>query len=347
VTSSDPSAPSLPLREQHAEAAVQAFTRLGAAPKLTFPLALASVTVAVLAMHADMVAKYSLAAFWVGVVATLGLAVLVGRVMPSIAGATQRLVAALLLPTAGGAIVGVMVQTVVLVSLQAQDGTVAVRDLGGLVDSTEPVSWVLAGIVLGALPALAVSLFLMLAARALRRLVGNDASEGFSVAFTGCTGLLAAFGLVVVEPWELPPLFVVTLLAGMSTLIVFLVDGARLRFLREVWAGVTGGDPGGASHARVAYEIVPADRFRHDPSLAPMVTKAGAVSVLVRLDRRVGSYRSSAGEPIALLADSEIATTLPLRRRRLAAVAVLSGIAAASALAVFAQPVLSSALGVL
>jgi hypothetical protein len=211
------------------------------------------------------------------------------------------------------------------------------------VDSTEPVSWLLAGLFLGALPALLVSAFLMLAARALRRLAGNDAAEGFHVLFTGCTGLLAAFGLVVVEPWEIAPLFAVSLLAGMSLLIAFLVDGARLRFLEDVWAGVTSGE---GNHARTAYEIVPADRFMHDPSLAPIVTKAGAVSVLVRVDRRVGSYREAAAEPIALLADTEYATTLPLRRRRAAAVAVLAGMIAAGGLAVLTQPVLSAAVGV-
>ena len=325
---------------------MQAFTRLGTAPKATFPLALVSVTVAVLAMHGDMVAKYSLAAFWLAVLATLGLAIAVGHVVSITRTPRARLAAALVLPTLGGALVGMMVQAVVLRSITGVNDALAVKDLGGLVDSTEPVSWILAGIVLGALPALLVSAFLVLAARALRRLVGNDASEGFNVAFTGCTGLLAALGLVVVEPWELPPLFVVSLVAGVSTLVSFLVDGARLRFLREVWAGVTSGDADASSHRRTGYEVVPADRFVHDPSLAPMVTKAGAVSVLVRIDRRVGSYRASAGEPIALLADTEIATTLPLRRRRVAAVLVLAGMTTASALAVVAQPALNAALGV-
>ena len=338
-----PSGLAAPARERHAEAAVQAFTRLGTAPKATFPLALASVTVAVLAMHGDMVAKYSLAAFWSGVVATLVLAVIVGRTVSAIARPRARMAAALLLPTAGGALVGVMIQAIVLVAIQDDASAMAVKDLGGLVDSTEPVSWVLAGLFLGALPALLVSVFLMLAARALRRVTGNDAAEGFNVAFTGGTGLLAAFGLVIVEPWELAPLFVVTLLAGMSTLIAFLVDGARLRFLADVWAGVTSGS---TNHARTAYEIVPADRFMHDPSLAPMVTKAGAVSVLVRVDRRVGSYRDAAAEPIALLADTEQATTLPIRRRRAAAVAVLAAMMAAGGLAVMTQPVLSAAVGV-
>lgn len=321
---------------------MQTFTRLGAAPRLTFPLALMSVTIAVLAMHFDLISKYSLAAYWVGVFATVALAVLVGHVVSSIPGSRGRMVAALVLPTAGGAIIGVLIQAVVLSAVSDSYGTMAIKDLGGLVDSTEPVSWLGAGAILGALPALLVSGFSMLAARALRGVIGNDAAEGFGVAFTGCSGLLAAFGLIVVEPSELPPLFIVTALAGMSVLIAFLVDGARLRFLSEVWAGVTGGAD---NHTRTAYEVVPATSFMHDPSLAPIVAKAGAVSVLVRLDRRVGSYRSAAAEPIAMLADTEQHTTLPLRRRRAVAITMIAGMLLGAFIATFAQPEIGTALG--
>jgi hypothetical protein len=343
VTTAASASPALPVREQHAEAAVKAFTRLGTAPRATFPLALASVTVAVLAMHGDRVARYSLEAFWVGIAATAALAILVGRVVSAIPGARSRMAAALVLPTGGGAIVGVLVQGLVLHAVTGAGGAMAVKDLGGLVDTTEPVSWLLAGALLGALPALLVSAFLMLAARALRRLAGNDAAEGFNVAFTGCAGVVAAFGLVFVEPWELPPLLGVCVLASVSTLVSFLVDGARLRFLREVWAGVSNTAD---NHVRTGYEVVPADRFMHDPSLAPMVTKAGAVSVLVRVDRRVASYRAAAAEPIALLAATELATTQPLRSRRSAALGVLAAMTFAGALATCVQPEMGSVFGI-
>jgi hypothetical protein len=329
---SDASAGSTPLRA-HTEAAVQAFTTLGAAPRPTFPLALVSVTVAVLAMHTDMVAKYSLRAFWAGIAATLVLAIVVGRVMGALHGRT-RTVAALGLPTIGGAIVGMIVQAVVLDEV-TDAGIIGVKDLGGIVDSTQPVSWIAAGTILGAVPALAVSIFLGLAARAMRRLVGNDASEGFGVAFTGFTGVLAAFGMVVAEPWELAPLLAVTILAGVGVMLAFLVDGARLRFLHHVFAG----------GAESTYEIVPAERFMHDASLAPMVAQAGAVSVLVRVDRRVGSYRSAAAEPIALLAETEEETTLPLRRRRIAATALVIAMAGLAGLSLVTQPALRDGLG--
>ena len=327
--------------ERHADAAATAFTRLGAAPRPTFPLALMSVTIAVLAMHADAIAKYSLDAFWIGVGATAMLAVVVGRVVSAVPSARTRMMAALALPTIGGAVVGVVVQGAVLHSLREGGAGLAIRDLGGLVDSTEPLSWLAAGVLLGALPALVVSLFLMLAARALRGVIGNDAAEGFNVAFTGGAGLLAALSLLFVHAWEAPPLLVVCGLAAVSTLITFLVDGARLRFLKRVWAGVSSD---ANSHVRTGYDVVPADRFLRDPSLAPMVAKAGAVSVLVRVDRRVGSYRAAAAEPIALLADSEGATIRPLLRRRVAAVAVLGAMAVSGALSLVAQPEIGAAM---
>jgi hypothetical protein len=63
-----------------------------------------------------------------------------------------------------------------------------------------------------------------------------------------------------------------------------------------------------------------------------MVAQAGAAHVLVRVDRRVGSYRAAAAEPIAMLADTEAETTRPLRRRRVAAAAVLLGIVSVTGL---------------
>ncbi|MBS2018352.1 MAG: hypothetical protein JST00_36135 [Deltaproteobacteria bacterium] len=307
-------APGSPARA-HKDAAVQAFTTLGKGPRPTFALVLISVTVAVVAMHVDMVAKYSLAGFWVGIAATVALAIGVGTAVSAVATPRARVLAALGLPTAGGAVVGMLVQAVVLVTLSEPDHAMAVKDLGGLVDSNTPALWIAAGSILGAVPALVVSVFLVLAARALRRLVGNDASESFGVEFVGLPGVLAAFAMIVVEPWEMPPLFVVVLLSGFSVFLTFLIDGARLGFLRRVF--------GGSESSDAPYEVVPAEHFMNDPSLAPMVAQASAVSVLVRVQRNIGSYRAAAREPIALLAATEGETTLPIRRRRMAAAALL------------------------
>src|SRR4051794_4433675 len=96
-------------RELHVERAVETFTRLGAPPRPTFPLVLTSVTVAVVGMHFDRVAQYSLAAFWIGIASTVILAVGVGHAVSAMA-PRSRMLAALVLPTAFGAIVGVIVQ---------------------------------------------------------------------------------------------------------------------------------------------------------------------------------------------------------------------------------------------
>lgn len=304
------------------DAAIAAFTRAGSGPRTTFPLVLVAVTVSVLSMSLDAVPRYSHDAFFAGLFSTVLLAFAAGKIVDALAGGPFRLVATLGVPTLFGALIGTVVQAVVLVDI-GTSWSHAVRDLGGLVDTTEPIPWIGAGIFLGGAPALVVAAFLVVASRSIRRLTGNDASEGFGVAFTGFAGLLAAFGLVLVDGIGVPPLLFVAVAAAMTILVTILVDGSRARFLRRVYAGQGAG-----------FDIVPADRFAN-PSLAPMVAKAGAASVLVRVTG--GSYRAAAAEPIALLAETESETLRPLLRRRAAATAMLVAMFALGGLSLLAH----------
>jgi hypothetical protein len=293
---------------------------------------LISVTVAVLALHLDHVARYSGDAFAVAVVATIALAWAVARAVSAAPAGAWRTLAATLLPAIGGALVGCVVQALVLRGVDPTGDPVS--DLQGLVDTSQPVAWIASGIVLGAVPALAVSIFLLLAARALKKLTGHDASEGFSVAFTGASGLLAALGIVVVDAGEAAPLVAVAGASLVALVVATLVDGARLRLLRQAWAGADG-----------AFAIVPAARFGAAPSLAPIVSGGGGVgasggaraNVLVKVDRRPGSYRGAAAEPLALVGDTEEASTRPLRRRRATALSLVAAIAIVSALGALAH----------
>lgn len=305
------------------DAALRAFTKTGSGPRTTFPLVLVAVTVSVLSMSLDAVPRYSHDAFLAGLVLTVLLAFATGKVVDAFAGSPFRLVAALGLPTLFGALIGTVVQTLVLVDV-GTSWSHAVRDLGGLVDTTKPIEWIAAGLVLGGVPALVVAGFLVVASRSIRRLTGNDASEDFGVAFTGFAGLLAAFGLVLVDGIGVPPLLFVALAAVVTIVTTLLVDGSRLRLLRKVYSGQGAG-----------FDIVPADRFAKDPSLAPMVAKAGSASVLVRVDR--GSYRAAAVEPVALLGETESDTLRPLLRRRAAAMAMLLAILALGGLSLLAH----------
>ncbi len=305
-----------------AESAARALTSADA-PRPTFPLILLSVTVAVLAMRFDAVGKYSLDAFWLGVAATIGLAWAVGRAVSALRG-RRRTLAALAMPTIGGALVGMLVQALVLAAVVSEHLD-PVRDLGGLVDTTSPIAWIAGGIVLGAAPALLVSVFLLACSRALKKLVGSDAGEGFGVLLVGGAGVLASVGLVLVEAWEAAPLALVSCAALVALLVALLVDGARLRFLRQAWRGGDG-----------AFEVMPAAAFAGDPSLAPIVGAAGAGNVLVKVDRRP-DYRGAAATPIALLGASEELTTEPLRRRRAAAAALLVMVSAVATLAAVAH----------
>ncbi len=317
-------------RPQAADTQTAAFTRAPQKPRTTFPLVLCAVTLAVVAMHADAVMRYSTEAFWAGIVATMALATAVGVLLDRIHTPLARSAATILLPTVAGAIIGVVVQGLVLLAVRSMVGTdgepIIVRDLGGFVDTTEAATWLLGGVLLGAVPALVVCLFLGLAARALKRLVGNDASEGFTVAFTGAVGVVSGFALVLVDRTEAAPLLVVLAGSIVALLVALLVDGSRIAFVKRVFAGEDG-----------AFEIVPQTRFADDRSLASLVSDAGTASVLVRVDRTPGSYRSAAAEPIALLGETEELTLRPLHRRRVAAGAMLGAMSVLGALAAAAH----------
>lgn len=300
--------------------AVEAFAKRGAAPKATFAFALMAVAMASISMSLDEVERYSPTGFLAGIVAAGVLAVVISRLIDAVKDVGWRTVATILLPTGCGAAIGVMIQAMVL----AHTGTgweLAVKDLGGLVDTTEPVSWLAAGLFLGGVPALLVTAFLVLAARALKRRTGHDANEGFGVAFVGTAGIVAAAGSFVAKGMAVAPLFLVTIVSTVTVLIALLIDGSRITFLRRVYARTGEG-----------FDIVPATQFANDPTLAPMVAAAGTGSVLVRLPK--AEYRAAAMQPIALLADTEEETLRPLLRRRRAAAMVLVGTTVLTALGV-------------
>lgn len=296
------------------EATLQAFTdRKGGGPQATLPLVLASVTVAVLALHLDAVIRYSEGAFWSGVLLSVVLSLVVGKIASATPEPRARLAVALALPAVFGAFIGVVVQALVLSAVGTGWGN-AVRDLGGLVDTTSPVLWLGSGIVLGGVPAALVSVFLVIAARALRRVTGHDASERFAVPFTGAAGLFAAVGLVCVDASERAPLVVASSAAALALVVALVVDGSRMRFLRDVFSGKGG-----------AFEIVPAHVLAADPSLAPLVAGAAASesAVLVRIAQNPGSYRAAAATPIALVGEDLETTLRPLSRRRRSALLML------------------------
>lgn len=293
------------------ENAIEAFTKKRSAPKATFALMLMAVAVASMSLSFDEVERYSPGGFMAGIGAAAALALVIGTILELVRDPLWRTFATVALPTGCGAAIGVMVQALVL----ARTGTgweMAVKDLGGLVDTTNPVTWLMAGLILGGAPALAVTAFLLLAGRALKRLSGHDASEGFGVAFVGTAGIIAAFGLFVVKGMALVPLFLVTIASAITVLVAVLIDGSRIAFLRRVYARTGEG-----------FDIVPAEQFKNDASLAPMVAAAGGGSVLVRLPK--AEYRAAAMEPIALVADTMEETLRPLLRRRRAAALVLFG----------------------
>jgi hypothetical protein len=286
-------------------------------PKATFSLVLASVTIATVAMWIDGVPTFSHAAFYAGVILALGLALVLGTMIEALARRPgRRGVAAVLLPAAFGAIVGMAVQAIVLGDASPPAGTV-LKDLGGAVDTASPISWIASGILLGGVPALGVSVFLLLAVRAIRRIGGHDASEHFGVYFTGACGISAALsanfmgGGIDAAKLVLVPLFGVTTVSFVTLLSVLLIDGARMRLVRRVYAGEIDD-----------LEVVPKERFADDPSLAPMISAAEGGAVLVRVDRGA-SYRAASATPLALVSEHAFQMLRPLVGRRFVTVVML------------------------
>jgi hypothetical protein len=313
---------SLPTDREHAREtfALKAFINHGK-PRTTFSLLLVSVSVAAIAMSIDEVERYSTLAFTVGMVLSAVLAFVVARTVESSKEHASRTTATLLLPTGCGAAIGMTIQSLVLYQV-GTDWREGVKDLGGLVDTMHPAGWVLSGIILGGIPAMVVTVFLLLAARGLSKLVGHDAAESYGVGFVGFAGLLATFGLFIGRGLAAPVLLLVIIASWLTVLVAVLIDGSRIAFLRGVYTRTGEG-----------YDIVPADQFAKDASLAPMVAAAGGGSVLVRLPKQ--DYRLAAMEPIALLAETEEETLRPLRRRRTAGGVILLATTALSMLALF------------
>ena len=279
------------------------------APSLTLPLVLNAVTVAVLAMWVDRVPVFSRAAYGTGIALAAGLSVVVGTVLARQRG-SSRVLAALLLPTLFGAMIGMAIQAIVLGSLGI-DGAF-LRDLGGHIRTVEPIGWILGGVVLGGGPALLLAGFLLVGGRILRRFTGHDAGEAVKVVFGGTAGLVAAIGLHVVDlSIARAPLVVVIAIAELMVVLALAADTARIRFLRQVYAGAND------------FDVVPASRFGADPGLTALVANAGSAAVLVRR-LPPALYRAAAGEPVGFVADTEKETLAPLLRRRTRAAVLLA-----------------------
>jgi hypothetical protein len=287
-----------------------ALSRPPARPRLTFPLMLVSVTVTTIALAVDGVPQLSPHAYVLGFILASGLGFVLGNVLDVLARRPgRRTLAMLLLPAAFGALIGMAVQAVMLGEFDPAQPAV-LKDFGGLIATTSPTTWIAGGIVLGSIPALAVSAFLLLAGRALRRTPGNDASNRFSLGFVSATGVVAALALMSLHASRDAlvglPLTGVALVALGSLTRAIHESGRRLRLLRKAYAGQLDG-----------VEIVPRECFGEGAEQLPQLTPAGvwAHAVLVRT-RRDADYRGASREPVALLSDGPGPTLAWLRGHR-------------------------------
>ena len=295
------------------ETALAALDRAPARPTLTFPLVLAAVTVTTIALAVDHVPQFSGVAFLLGLLLATGLGFVLGNMLDVLARRPgRRTLAMLFLPAAFGGLIGMAVQAVMLGEVDPSQPAV-LKDFGGLVATTSPTAWILGGIALGSFPALAVSAFLLLAARALRVTPGNDASGRLRLAFVSGTGVVAALALSLIHSNRLlvaPPLGAIAIIAVRALLVAVRSGGQRLGLLQRVYAGQID-----------SLEIVPRERFGEGAELLPQLTPAGGNAVLVRTHRDA-DYRGVSREPVALLSEVPGPTLDWLRSQRATAATI-------------------------
>jgi len=225
----------------------------------------------------------------------------------------------LVVPLAGG-VVGALVQALLLWNGPTDR---AIRLAVGL-STYEPEQWVLAGIPLGAIPALVATAVLGaglgLTAAGPGTVVAEDSRERMTVPFAGACAVLAAAALGAARTVEVSAVALVLALAAGALVQVLVADRARVGFLRRVFAG-----------EEPLLEVVSLQDVQVGADLPAVVGSVRARAAIVSRDE-ASSYRGAARRAVASTAGSLTEATAPLRRRQVAVVALLavSGVGAAA-----------------
>ena len=135
---------------------------------------------------------------------------------------------------AAGALVGMAIQTVLLVRLPANHAYFMTE----WVTSKDPFSWIVIGAPLGVLPAIAAAFLFfvgMQMARSDGRPAPKDAPERVLVPIAGAAAVIASLAVVRAQASELVVVLIVMVVACAALLQVVRVDRARIRWLREVF----------------------------------------------------------------------------------------------------------------
>lgn len=207
-----------------------------------------------------------------------------------------------------GAIVGMAMQWLLLERVPSSRTYVLSTGL----TTAEPLSWVLAGAPLGALPAAAASAFLAVVQRLFADARAHDARERMLMPFAAVCALLGALALGDAPSDELVLVVGVLALAVVSLAEIFVSDLARTRWLARVFAG-----------GEASFEVVP---LEDDLAASDLPMVVGAVTpraVIVQVGEERG-YRAAARTPLAATGATATEALAPVRRRRIALLTVVA-----------------------
>jgi hypothetical protein len=205
-----------------------------------------------------------------------------------------------------GALVGMAMQWILLVRAPSYRTYILSTGL----TTAEPSSWILAGGALGALPAAAAAGFFAGVQRLFANARAHDARERMMMPFAAVCALLGSMALGAAQTDELLLVVGVITLAVIALAEIFVSDLLRARWLHRVFAS-----------GESSYEVVP---FEGELDACDLPLVIGAVApraVIVQVGEERG-YRAAARTPIAATGATETEALAPLRRRRIALLAV-------------------------
>jgi hypothetical protein len=288
-------------------------------PPIAFAFGLFSGLLALLFMRTLGTPQLDLDAYRIGVAIAAGAGIATAWVVRLLRPYPRYRWASVFLVVAVGAGVGMAMQWVLLARMPSYRTYV----LSSGFTTAEPISWILAGAPLGALPAAAAAGFLAGAQRLFANARAHDARERAFMPFAAICALLGAFALGGAEPAEVPLVAGVVVVALIALAEIFVADVLRTRWLRRVFAST---EP--------SFEVV---SLEGSPASSDLPLVVGAViprAVIVQVGEERG-YRGAARTPIATTGATEVEALAPVRLRRMALLAVV-GVASLWSLAAFA-----------
>ena len=270
-------------------------------PPLSLPFALLGLLLAHLTMCLLQTAVLDEGAHWIGLAVSTGMGLLAGWLVPSLP--RQRRGLPVLVVLASGALVGMIMQTVLLLREPPDRAYMLASGIG----TADPILWIGSGAFVGVVPALVLVGLYAFAARFYWTTPAQDAWERIMAPFAAAAAFLGAGSFMFSAGSLRVVAAAIVLLAMGASAEIMLRDRSRARWLRRVLAG---DDPD--------HELVPLTDAAANVPLAVGTVEPRAL--IVRIVEDAG-YRHAARDPVVRTTPSLALAIGPLRQRQLVLVA--------------------------